>query len=999
MGPPTTTTLRKPTMSAQGTARTGREAPAPKQNAFDVMMNNPQRSQTLDKGKGKLKPKATTKPTPAPSNSSKPMKTDEAGPSAKSKMTLKEKMRPREKTQANLPKFVPLPDEDEDEEEYPGLGWFSRPEVGSKMEETRPAILFPESSQFSSPRPEVQAQPERASPGPLEPASMVEDPVMESTEKDQSVAPTPVPDTSMADAEISLQKQDDEPKTAAPEPSQEPHNVARTPVSDIPMDAEIPVQRQDDEPQSDVAPTPVSDTPMGDAEIPVPTHHDEPQSAAPEPSQNPQLAVEPIKEMETHAPESEEVVGENAAGVVETKAPAAAEPTPRPSRASKLPLGKKRQPIFVEPAARVTRSASNSKKSGELSGPTTGLSRSKSLTMGRLPAKRTASGTVKKAAPPEESSMAESEAAAEATLSPGSPMKLSSPTRASDMGSPMKTGDAKTIQIGPGRLSLARTPTKSKFTSEKPASSPSPSKIARSSSYMSMRPPAPGTVRTFSMDTSLVRSGATSSLSTLSNALEKLRMPPPSRPSTSMGFNRDFSGDDDEPEVLTRAQDDGKVGRASLGLGRTDGALKRAATLGAGAFKASTTASTSTTSAAASSSKTTGNRPVQKTLTMFMSSKGSGSLKAGGTGPVLHAPGRLGVGSHNNIFGGIGGVRRTISKKTPLPMVLGSPVKGGEIADETMADDSKAEEDAMNVTEEVPDDNFLAPVNISSATVLEEDSTAKEGSGKGKQKEANPLSSSLSGLPVAKPSTKGLMGPPPTPPSIGNISNRSTGSNASGASSASPSQAGRATRSSARIAKSAPAKPTSTDGLPSSAKKVSAGAGSSPAAPEAKKILDGCVIFVDVKTEAGDEAGSLFVTMLEQLGARVQGRVGQSCTHIVYKNGLPGTLTKHRLLRDPKPQVVGIGWVVECAEQQKRAEEAEFLVDLENAHFAGTHKRRRSMLPKMYSSSIPLPSGLDRDTSGDGDRSVDDTSISLDEDLTPLERVRRRQSILSGPRA
>lgn len=45
-----------------------------------------------------------------------------------------------------------------------------------------------------------------------------------------------------------------------------------------------------------------------------------------------------------------------------------------------------------------------------------------------------------------------------------------------------------------------------------------------------------------------------------------------------------------------------------------------------------------------------------------------------------------------------------------------------------------------------------------------------------------------------------------------------------------------------------------------------------------------------------------------------------------------------RLLRDPKPLVIGIGWVVECAEQQKRVEEAEFLVDLENAHFAGTHK-------------------------------------------------------------
>ena len=342
-----------------------------------------------------------------------------------------------------------------------------------------------------------------------------------------------------------------------------------------------------------------------------------------------------------------------------------------------------------------------------------------------------------------------------------------------------------------------------------------------------------------------------------------------------MGFNRDFLGDDDEPDVPTRSQDDGKVGRASLGLGRTDGTVKRAATLGAGAFKASTTASTSTTtSTAASSSKTaTGNQPVQKTLTMFMSNKSSGSLKAS-TGPVLHAAGRPGIGNINksSIFGGFGGVRRTISKKTPLPMVLGSPVKGGESADETMVDDNKADEDAKTNVGEEADNNFMAPANISTATVLAEDSTPTEGPGDGKQKETNSLSRSLSTLPIAKPPTKGLMGPPPTPPSVGNISNRSTGSNASGASSLSPSQAGPfgAIRSSARIAKSAPARATmksGTDGHASSSKGTADAASPPTLVP---KILDGCVIFVDVKTEAGDEAGSVFVTMLEELGARVR---------------------------------------------------------------------------------------------------------------------------------
>jgi len=39
--------------------------------------------------------------------------------------------------------------------------------------------------------------------------------------------------------------------------------------------------------------------------------------------------------------------------------------------------------------------------------------------------------------------------------------------------------------------------------------------------------------------------------------------------------------------------------------------------------------------------------------------------------------------------------------------------------------------------------------------------------------------------------------------------------------------------------------------------------------PESLKILHDCVIFVDVRTDDGDEAGSLFVEMLEGVGAKV----------------------------------------------------------------------------------------------------------------------------------
>lgn len=96
------------------------------------------------------------------------------------------------------------------------------------------------------------------------------------------------------------------------------------------------------------------------------------------------------------------------------------------------------------------------------------------------------------------------------------------------------------------------------------------------------------------------------------------------------------------------------------------------------------------------------------------------------------------------------------------------------------------------------------------------------------------------------------------------------------------------------------------------------------------------------------------ILWLTDTGRKIIGRAGQSCTHIVYKNGLMSTLTKYRcvqtrmylspnvnlcrLMRDPKPHVVGISWVVECTEQRRRVEEGDFAVDLEGLNIAGNNK-------------------------------------------------------------
>lgn len=52
-------------------------------------------------------------------------------------------------------------------------------------------------------------------------------------------------------------------------------------------------------------------------------------------------------------------------------------------------------------------------------------------------------------------------------------------------------------------------------------------------------------------------------------------------------------------------------------------------------------------------------------------------------------------------------------------------------------------------------------------------------------------------------------------------------------------------------------------------------------------------------------------------------------THIVYKSGLHSTLTKYRSLPEPKPAVVGIGWVVECVEKREKAETTRYTISLE----------------------------------------------------------------------
>ncbi|KZS87213.1 hypothetical protein SISNIDRAFT_387318, partial [Sistotremastrum niveocremeum HHB9708] len=111
--------------------------------------------------------------------------------------------------------------------------------------------------------------------------------------------------------------------------------------------------------------------------------------------------------------------------------------------------------------------------------------------------------------------------------------------------------------------------------------------------------------------------------------------------------------------------------------------------------------------------------------------------------------------------------------------------------------------------------------------------------------------------------------------------------------------------------------------------------------PVSLNVLKSCVIFVDVRTEDGEDAGTLFVDMLKGLGARTVTKPTKQCTHIVYKSGCEKTVIKWRhvlilCLDEPRPKVVGIGWVVECVEKREHVDEERFSVNLEEVASGGS---------------------------------------------------------------
>lgn len=347
-------------------------------------------------------------------------------------------------------------------------------------------------------------------------------------------------------------------------------------------------------------------------------------------------------------------------------------------------------------------------------------------------------------------------------------------------------------------------------------------------------------------------------------------------------------------------KDDGGIGRKSIGVGKQAATpLKKGATITSfftpviapPASSSSTLTAPTKSSALKAAAAASGSGTVKRPSSMFVtptSKPGAttpsaiGSMRTGMVAGGMRGRGGITL---NRVFGkpsaGVVGnkVFERVSKRSALPVVEGSPVKGGGNVQETPEDDRDESMGGPSTgfshgvidmdREPLPERTVDLDLIFGALNELGDDN---DGKGKSRQRHddawrknascraslaSQALSQSLSSLPQTPPrKIKGSMGPPPVPggyPGLRSASSSYPSSSSSGtkAVETAPGALGRGTG----------AHVSSGRGESSNGKKKS-GSG-------ALKVLKECTIFVDVRTDDGDDAGSLFVDMLKGLGARV----------------------------------------------------------------------------------------------------------------------------------
>lgn len=326
----------------------------------------------------------------------------------------------------------------------------------------------------------------------------------------------------------------------------------------------------------------------------------------------------------------------------------------------------------------------------------------------------------------------------------------------------------------------------------------------------------------------------TSSLSTLSTALEKLARLPPSRPNTSLGFNVNSDKDERTKAGPSVTKDDSAVaGSSGTFLRPTASSLKRHATI-------------------------------------------TGSARVNVVGRMKDRSGAL-VRTATGIFGpGLAKPSMKASRKTSLPSVMASPVKGGGAFDSNLianATTNLGEEDL----ELEQQSNVTPPPAMSGSKTSEDPSNEASfvieelvmSTDKGKEREEWDSRRASSALHALSQSLSVLPETPLKPVVIGTRTGLRSSSSTYHAVSDSSSKSAVDTKNKGK-GKEGTDGAAPQWGMPSKSDAAASPVeGGSAGKKGALKVLKKCAIFVDVRTDDGDDAGSLFVDMLRGLGARV----------------------------------------------------------------------------------------------------------------------------------
>lgn len=129
--------------------------------------------------------------------------------------------------------------------------------------------------------------------------------------------------------------------------------------------------------------------------------------------------------------------------------------------------------------------------------------------------------------------------------------------------------------------------------------------------------------------------------------------------------------------------------------------------------------------------------------------------------------------------------------------------------------------------------------------------------------------------------------------------------------------------------------------------------------------LTGTIFYVDIQSDNGKAQNHLFVGLLEDLGAQVvthwtSDNIG--LTHVLFKDGSPATLQRVAATNGAV-KCVNIGWALDCEKQNKRMDEADYAVNLNNVTVSTPAPKKTALYtpartPSYYFSSYQSPSSV-----------------------------------------